>query len=86
VTTLVVVVIVTPVCLAMPVAIDSVAVLVSIRAMVVRPVGDDTTRYVHECSDRAQYSYPIESIHSLVLLKVVPGGNIRNLRPAEKSK
>jgi hypothetical protein len=62
---LVVVVIVTPAYLAMPIAIDPVAVLVSISPLIVRPTiaGDVATRYVHEGSDRTQYSYPIKCIH-----------------------
>jgi hypothetical protein len=67
---LVVVVIVTPAYLAMPIAIDPIAVLVSISPLIVRPTivrpmiaGDVATRYAHEGSDRTQYSYPIKCIH-----------------------
>ena len=64
---LVVVVIVTPAYLAMSVAIDPVAVLVSISPLIVivkpRTAGDNATRYAHEGSERTQYSYPIKCIH-----------------------
>jgi hypothetical protein len=53
---LVVVVIVTPVCLAMPIAIDPVAVLVSIRPMIGRSRRDDAARYAHESGEHTEYS------------------------------
>jgi hypothetical protein len=78
-TTLVAMVTVTPVCLAIAVAIDSVAVLISIRAMIVSPPianpADIATRNAHEGNDRAQYSYPIEFVHLPVPLEVVVSRN-----------
>jgi hypothetical protein len=62
---LVVVVVVTPAHFAMPIAIDPVAVLVSISRLIVRPTiaGDNATRNAHEGSDRTQYSCPIKWFH-----------------------
>jgi hypothetical protein len=78
-TALVAMVTVTPVCLAIAVAIDSVAVLISIRAMIVGPMianaADIATRNAHEGSDRAQYSCPIEFVHLPVPLEVVVSRN-----------
>jgi hypothetical protein len=81
-TTLVIVVIVAPACLAMPIVIDSVAVLESIRPMTVGPMiaGTTATRYAHEGSKRTQYSCPIKCIHWLILLEF--GASSYETRPS----
>jgi hypothetical protein len=63
---------VTPVFVAMSIAIDSVAVLVSIGPRFVRPsiAGYIATREAHEGSDRTQYRQPIKRIHGIVPLQV----------------
>lgn len=73
-TAFLVVVTVTPMCLAIPIVIDSVAVLVCIRPMI-RPVRDYATRNAHEGSECAQYNYPMKCIHLLILLEVSASRN-----------
>ena len=68
-------VIVTPARLAVAFVINPIAVLVSVWPMIVRSRGDYATREAHKGSERTQYSYPMKSIHSLVLLEVVASRN-----------
>jgi hypothetical protein len=75
---IVVAVIVTPACVAMPIAIDPVAVLVSISPLIVRAAfvwpmiaSHNATRYAYERSKRAQYRCPIKYIHLLVLRSIM---------------
>jgi hypothetical protein len=53
---LVIAVIATPVRVAIPIAIDSVAVLVSIRPMIGRSGRDDAAGYAHESGEHTEYS------------------------------
>lgn len=64
-TPLLVFVTVTPMRLTVPIAINSVAVLVTVRTMIVTvtSTSDDATRKAHQCSERAHYGYPIKCIH-----------------------
>jgi hypothetical protein len=72
-TPLLIFVAITPMCLAVPIAINSVAVLVTVRTMIVTvtSTGDDPTRKAHQCSERAQYGYPIKCIHYLPYLNQI---------------
>lgn len=74
VTTLVVVVVVTPVRVAMPIAIDPVAVLVCVRPTIRATITDNATRHNHEGCEGAQCGHPMECIHSFVSLKFVLAG------------
>ena len=72
-TALLIFVTITPVSLAVPIAINSVAVLVTVRTMIVTvtSTGDDATRKTHQCSERAPYGYPIKCIHQLPCLNQI---------------
>jgi hypothetical protein len=54
--TLVIVVTVTPVGFAVPIAIDSVTVFVAIGPMIVSPRGDDAARDAHQSSEGTHYN------------------------------
>lgn len=83
--TLIVVVTVTPVRFAVPIAVDAIAVLVSVGPMIVGPMGDDAAGYAHYHRERTQCSHPIKFIHSFVLLEIVARGNAGgHFEPATK--
>lgn len=73
--TLIVVMTVTPVRFAVSIAVDAIAVLVSVGPMIVGSMGDDAAGYAHYHRERTQCSHPIKFIHSFVLLEIVARGN-----------